>query len=156
MTSTPEIKMLDWRKSLARSGAELVHAHLASGGAPAECAVLLPGRRFRRHFQSALLDASFESGSEGALESPRLLTAAGVVEAFLDCDSALRAVDDSGSLLFWGEAFRTLGRDAGLILGRGGDDSLALSRVAPLRQVCEELDGSCAACCCCDRAGRSS
>lgn len=140
MTMTPEIKMLGWENNLARSGAKLVYAHLASGEARGDCAVLLPGRRFRRHFQSALLDSSIDSGSGRALESPQLLTASDLVEAFLDSDSALRPVDDSVSLLFWAEAFRTLGRDAALLLGRGSEDSLALTRVATLRQVCEELD----------------
>ena len=141
MHATPEIKMLDWTRTLAGSGAECLHEHLMSGGVAARCGILVPGRRVRRRFQNELLDLAIRSGRSGALESPRILTASGLVEAFLESDSTLKPVDDSISILFWAEAFRTLGRDAGLLLGRGGaDDSLALSRVGTLRQVCEELD----------------
>lgn len=140
MNTAPEIHMLDWTHALAESGASFVHEHLSSGGLAGRCAVLLPGRRVRRHFQGALLDVSIRTGHGDALECPRLLTASDLVDVFLESDSGLRPVDDSISILFWAEAFRTLGRDAGLLLGRGSEDSLALSRVATLRQVCEELD----------------
>lgn len=141
MQTTPEIKMLDWTRTLAGSGAECLHEHLMSGGLAASCAILVPGRRVRRRVQNELLDLSIRSGAAEALESPRFLTASGLIEAFLESNSTLRPVDDSISIVFWAEAFRTLGRDAGLLLGRGGaDDSLALSRVGTLRQVCEELD----------------
>ena len=141
MQATPEIKMLDWTRTLAGSGAECLHEHLMSGAVAARCAILVPGRRVRRRIQNELLDVFIRSGSAEALESPRFLTASGLIDAFLESKTTLRPVDDSISIVFWAEAFRTLGRDAGLLLGRGGaDDSLALSRVATLRQVCEELD----------------
>ena len=141
MQTTPEIKMLDWTRTLAGSGAACLHEHLMSGGLAGSCAILVPGRRVRRRVQNELLDLSIRSGAAEARESPRVLTASVLIEAFLESNSTLRPVDDSISIVFWAEAFRTLGRDAGLLLGRGGaDDSLALSRVGTLRQVCEELD----------------
>ena len=120
MQATPEIKMLDWTRTLAGSGAECLHEHLASGAVPARCAILVPGRRVRRRVQKELLDLSIRSGLAEALESPRFLTASGLIDAFLESQSPLRPVDDSISIVFWAEAFRTLGRDAGLLLGRGG------------------------------------
>ena len=98
-------------------------------------------RRVRRHLQSALLEASLRLDGRDAVECPRLLTASELIEAFLESDSPLRPVDDSVSIVFWMEAFRSLGRDAGLLLGRDSvHESSTLSRVSILRQVCEDLD----------------
>ena len=89
MKAISEIKMLDWKQGLAESGATLVQGHLMAGGDPAKCAVLLPGRRVRRQFQNALVEASIRAGAGDTLESPRLLTASNLVDAFFEPDSNL-------------------------------------------------------------------
>ncbi|HAW96270.1 MAG TPA: hypothetical protein DCX60_08340 [Phycisphaerales bacterium] len=141
MPATPKLRMLDWSRTLACSGAEHLHRHLHENPSASACSVLLPGRRVRRRLQKALLDASLRSGGRDAVECPRLLTASGLVEAFLESNSTLRPVDDSISIVFWAEAFKSLGRDAGRLLGREVvHESSSLPRVTILRQVCEDLD----------------